>query len=179
MNDRIRKRTKNLTICAMLCALGVILMTVGAFIEVLDLSTAALASLLCIFVVIEIGGGYPWAVWAATSLLSLLLLPQKTPAIFYALFLGYYPVLKAYFERLPQWISWVLKLVTFHASLGLIYLCLKLFIPIALEELGQSWLLLGTYGLALLCFIVYDFALAKLLTAYLYSFRKYFQKMFK
>ena len=52
MNDRIRKRTKNLTICAMLCALGVILMTVGAFIEVLDLSTAALASLLCIFVVI-------------------------------------------------------------------------------------------------------------------------------
>lgn len=163
----------------MFCALGVILMTVGAFIEVLDLSTAALASLLCIFVVIEIGGGYSWALWAATSLLSLLMLPQKSPAIFYTLFLGYYPILKSYFERLPQIFAWILKLVTFHASLGLIYLSLKLFVPIELDELGQSHLLVGTYVLALICFIVYDFALSKLITAYLYRFRKYFERIFK
>lgn len=180
MKDRIRKRTKNLTLCAMLCALGVILMTVGAFIQVLDLSAAALASLLSVIVVIEIGGAYPWALWASTSILALILpLPYKTPVFFYALFLGYYPILKSYFERLPRVISYILKLVSFHAALILIYFGFRLFLPTELEELGGRWLLLATYALALICFVIYDFALTKIITVYLFRFRKYIQRIFK
>ena len=37
MADRIRKRTKYLTVSAMLSALGVIFLALGAFIEVLDI----------------------------------------------------------------------------------------------------------------------------------------------
>ena len=81
MRDRIRKRTKYLTVCAMLCALSVIILSLGSLIEVLDISVAVFASLLCIYAVIEIGGAYPWLVWLVTSVLALLLLPQKTPAL--------------------------------------------------------------------------------------------------
>ena len=49
------KETKKLTISAMTVALGVVFMVVGAVFEVLDLSTAVLASLLVVFIYIEIG----------------------------------------------------------------------------------------------------------------------------
>ena len=100
MRDRIRKRTKYLTVSAMLCALSVIILSLGSLIEVLDITTAVLASLLCIYAVIEMGGAYPWLIWPVTSILALLLLPQKTPALFYALFAGFYPILKEKLEKL-------------------------------------------------------------------------------
>ena len=132
--SRSSMRIKYITVSAMLCALGVILMSVGSLIEVLDLSTAVLASMLCVYAVIEIGKGYPWMIWLVTSILSLILLPIKTPAIFYALFAGFYPILKEKLEKLSRPISWLLKLVVFHLCLGLIFLILKLFLPSALAS---------------------------------------------
>ena len=81
MRNRIRKQTKYLTVSAMLAALGVVLLSLGAMVEVLDISVAVLASLLTVYAVIEMGGAYPWLIWLVTSVLSLLLLPQKTPVI--------------------------------------------------------------------------------------------------
>lgn len=179
MKDRIQKRTQKLTLCAMLCALGVILMAIGALIEVLDLSTAALASLLCVFAVIELGRGYPWAVWAITSLLSLLLLPQKTPALFYTVFLGYYPILKSYLERFPRWISVLGKFVGFHIALILILAGLRLFGLSAQEDPLRIGFGIALYGLALICFWIYDLALTKLITAYLFRFQTKFRRKFR
>ena len=174
MSDRIRKRTKYLTVCAMLAALGVVLMALGSLVDVLDLTVAVLASMLCIYAVIEMGGFYPWALWAVTSLLSLLLLPVKTPAIFYAAFAGFYPILKEKLERLPRVLAWVLKLVTFHLSLGAIVLIYKLFLPAGLEEeFPFFWLLL--YALSLVAFVIYDVALTRLITFYLVRLRHRFR----
>ena len=46
MNDRIRKRTKYLTLSAMLTALSVIILMLGALVDVLDVTTSVLASFL-------------------------------------------------------------------------------------------------------------------------------------
>ena len=175
MNETNRRRTKQLAVSAMLCAIGVILMMLGATVQVLDLSVAALASLLCIYAVIELGGAYPWLIWLVTSILSLLLLPQKTPAVFYALFLGYYPILKSIFEKLPRTVTLLCKLLTFHAALAVIYLTLRLFFPDTLETVGTNWFLAVIYLLALACFLVYDFALTRLISTYLFRFRKRFR----
>ena len=93
----------------MLCALGVVLLLLGSVIEVMDIAMAALASLLCIFAVIEYGGAAPWLVFSVTGVLSLILLPNKTPAAMYVVFLGYYPIIKEKLERLKKPIAWVLK----------------------------------------------------------------------
>ena len=159
----------------MLCALGVVLLSLGSLIEVLDLSTAVIASMLCIYAVIEMGKGYPWMIWLVTSILSLILLPLKTPALFYAFFAGFYPILKEKLEKLSRPISILLKLVVFHASLALIFLVLKLFLPAMLETYGMWWMPLVLYGLLLVCFVVYDIALTRLITFYLLRFRKYFR----
>lgn len=169
------QRIKQITVSAMLSALGVIIMAVGAFVEVLDLSTAVLASMLCIFAVIEIKGSYPWLIWLSTSVLALILLPIKTPAVFYALFFGFYPILKEKLERLSRIVAWILKLVIFHACIGLIFGVFKLFVPAALEDVGGGWMLALLYAMGLACFILYDIALTRLITFYIFRLRNRFR----
>ena len=174
--EKKKQQTKFLTVSAMLCALGVIILMLGSFIEVIDLSVAVVASLLCVYAVIEMGGMYPWLIWVVTSVLSLLLLPQKTPALFYALFAGFYPMIK---EKLEQHfrpaIAIPIKLGAFHVSLALLYAVLRLFLPAQLEGLVLGWFLLGLYATCIIAFFLYDYALTKLISGYLFRWRRYFR----
>ena len=82
----MKKSTKKLTVAAVLCAATFVVMLVGSIFDVMDLSAAALASFAVIFAVIELGGAYPVLVWLVTSSAAMLLLPNKLPAIYFALF---------------------------------------------------------------------------------------------
>ena len=175
MKQRIRQRTKYITVSAMLAALGVLILSLGSLIEVLDITVGVLASLLCVYAVIEIKGVFPWLIWLVTSILSLLLLPQKTPAVFYTLFLGFYPILKEKLEKSPRFLSWVWKLLVFHAGLGGIILVLRLFFPTQLDMGGLWWMPAVAYVAVLLCFVLYDVALTRMITYYLVRLRTRFR----
>ena len=168
-------RLKYMTVSAMLSALGVILLSLGSIIEVLDLTAAVLASLLCVYAVIEMGRAYPWMIWLVTSLLALLLLPVKAPALIYALFAGFYPILKEKLEKLSRVLSWILKLAVFHLSMLAIALLMKLVFHTEIELGTYAWMPLLIYPLALVCFVVYDLALTRLITFYLFRLRKHFK----
>ena len=60
MAGRINKNTRRLTFCAVCVALGFVILMMGSFIEVLDLSAAAFAGMLGVMVVIELGRGWAW-----------------------------------------------------------------------------------------------------------------------
>ena len=177
MSAKNKHQTKLLTISAMLSALGVVVLAIGSVFQTLDLTTAALAAFFCIYAVIEIGGAYPWMVWGVTSFLGLLLLPQKSPAVFF-LFIGCYPILKEKLERLSKALCFALKLVIFHAMAGLFLLTMRIFFP---EELllSVSWMLIGSYVLAVVTFVVYDYALSKVITLYLVRLRDQFRLRLK
>ena len=169
MSTKKRNQTKLLTVSAMLSALGVIVLALGSVVETLDLTTAALASFFCIYAVIELGGGYPWMIWGVTSFLGLLLLPQKSPAVMF-LFIGCYPILKEKLEKRPRWLCWVLKLVIFHVMAALFLLTVRIFFPDELI-LSMGWMLVASYFVGVLTFVVYDYALSKLITFYLLRLR--------
>ena len=175
MSDRIRKRTKYLTVCAMLSALGVLMLSLGAVIEVLDLSVAVLASIFVVYVVIEIGGGYPWMVWGVTATLSILLVNPKTPALFYAVCFGFYPIIKEKWEKRSRWLCRILKLITFHVCLGTVVLILWLFFPAQLDMSGVWWMPAALYALSLVVFIIYDFMLTRMISFYLFRLRNRFR----
>ncbi len=152
--------------------MGVVFLGIGAFIEVLDLTAAAMASFLVIFAVLEMKGKYPYFIYAATALLSFLLLPLKTPALFYAVLFGYYPILKQKLEvHLRRPIAWLIKILFCNAVLALlVFLLEKIFmpgVPILGEGYGHGWLLLCTP-----VFILYDIALTRLITFYIFRLRK-------
>ena len=175
-NKNKRSDTKKLTMCAMLSALGVILLYIGSIIDVLDISMAVLASLACIIAVIEYGKSAPWAIYGVTTVLSLILLPNKTPAVFYAVFFGFYPILKEKLEKLNKITAWVLKEVVFNVCLVLMALAAYFFITVGDNALLNSPIIIaGMALLAELVFVLYDVALTRLISFYIVSLRHRFK----
>ena len=160
----------------MLCALSVIVLGLGAVIEVLDISVAVIASLFVVYAIIEIGGAYPWLIWIVTSIIALLLLPLKTPVLFYALLTGYYPILKQKIERRMARIpAWIAKMGVFVLSLAVIVAVAWLFAPALLETTGGWIMVVATLVLGVFAFVLYDFCLTRLITLYFAKLQKRFR----
>ncbi len=161
------KNTKKITFSAIISALAVAIMYIGALIEVLDLSTAALASICVTLVLTEIGTKYAFLSYACIGVLSFLLLPTKYAAIMFVGFLGYYPMAKAFFERKFQGIlCLVLKFVLLNVSIAVMLLAVRYVMTEAL------WFEIMVLVLANIVFVVYDVALTRLLRAYILVWRK-------
>ncbi len=163
----LKGKTKNLAVAAVLSALGVVIMLLGTVISVLDLTMVAIASIFIFFAVIEMGSPYQYLIYASTSMLSLLLLPDKFSAFLYLIFGGIYPILKQKLEKLPKVISWVLKFVYFNLVLAAMILGSKYLFGIEEEELTIVLFALGNAT-----FFLYDVAMTKLITYYLLGLRK-------
>lgn len=163
-----RQSTKRLAVCAVLTALGVTLSWLGSLVGILDLCTPFITALLLIPIVVEYGRAYPWGIWLATTVLSLLLLPSKAPAAVYLVF-GYYPILKAYLERLPRLICMICKQALYVAvDIALILGSSVLF---GVEEHLPDWypLALGIGGFLVLNLV--DVALTRLVSVYVFKYR--------
>jgi hypothetical protein len=191
MGKGISKKTKKLTLGAILSAMGVALLFIGSFIETLDLTMAALASFFCIFAVIELGGSYPWLIFAVTGVLSVVLMPYSMTGWFYLLFFGYYPILKEKLERLKKPVSWILKVLILNLALAISVVAayflffgqtgtgnlLDAFTLVFGESDAGVSMAIAVWALANVTFVIYDIALTKLITIYLLRFRDKFKKI--
>ena len=72
-------------------ALSVTMMFLTAVIPTLTYALPAAAGVLLIIVVIDVDKKWAFGVYAAVSLLSLLVLPDKEAAVMYVFFFGHYP----------------------------------------------------------------------------------------
>lgn len=172
-------QTKKLTLSAMMVALGTAFMIIGAIIEVLDLSVCALASLLVVFIYLEIGSYYPWLVWICTSIATALLYPASLLWVEYALIFGIYPLVKSYIERLPRW-SWIIvKLFYFNAVIwAMFFICEKLLgIPFFTDE--GTVMKIIVYVFTNVAFIAYDFFITVMVRFYYDKLRSRFKRLLK
>ncbi len=168
----MNNKTQKLALAAVLSALCFIILLLGSVITVLDLSCAAAASLVIIFCVIELGGYYPYLVWLVVSFISLLMLPDKFGALVFALFCGIYPILKSYIERLPKVAGWVIKIALFNIVLTGIIAASRFILGIPTEEIDFS---LIVYGVCNITFFLYDIAVTRLISLYLFKLRHRFK----
>ncbi len=182
------KQTKKITISAMAVALGVVFMALGAFVEVLDLTVAAISSCIMAFVFIEVGKPYTYFVWLGTSLLTFVFFPHSFVWVTYFLVFGIYPILKAYIERTKHafWIP--LKLVFFNIAAPLMILASEylLGIPFFEDDLSvpffeENMLLFKVcvYIFLIIALFVYDIFMTVMIRMYFSTFRKRIQKFFK
>ena len=162
------KKSKKIALCAILSAFSVLMLFIGAVIDVLSMTMTAVASLFIVVVMIEIGPPYPWLSWGVTSALSMILLPNKLPAILYLLFGGLYPILKAQFERLHYVVAWILKLSFINTALLLTVTATKyiFYLNDSSIDFTVPFLLLGNAAL-----ILYYIALSKLILLYIVKIR--------
>lgn len=153
-----------------MCALSVAILSLGSVIEIIDITTAALASFLVIITVIELKGYFPILLYVATSVLSFLILPNKTVTFMYVLFFGFYPILKRHLERLKPIYSWIAKFIVFN-----IMIFIYVIIADKLFFLGNLQAKIYLVILLNIIFFTLDIALTIFITSYVRKLRKLLQ----
>lgn len=170
MNDSIKKLTRS----ALITALGFALLYAASLLPTGRIALAAVAGLLTAVIMISCGVYYSAAVFAATAILGLLILPVKSPAILYVVFLGYYPIIKSFLERIKKPVfRWILKLLIFNIVFALVWLLAKELIAVEAELQTAVWALAVAAGNAV--FIAYDICVSRLIHYYILRFSKYFK----
>ena len=170
------KQIKTLVLCAVLAALSTVILSLGCFLEVFDMSAAMLATLLIPVAVIEGGKVKGVLTYIVTVLLGFLILPVKTPALIYALS-GYYPTLKAVVEKKikKRILAFFIKAIFFNLSLTVFLLSIRLFVPqfeIFPElELGKVLTYIITFAVGNAIFVLYDILLTRVISFYLFNLR--------
>lgn len=172
---------------AMLAALSVVILIPSAL-DVFVYALPAMAGMLTMFAVVELDKKWAMGIYTATALIGLLLVPNKEAVMYYVAFFGYYPVIKAIFEKkLPRVIEYILKFLVFNASILLAGVILINVFGMPYNDLlgidGESafftkYALPVMLALGNLVFILYDIALTRIITVYLLVWQKKFHKLF-
>ncbi|MBQ4317185.1 MAG: hypothetical protein IJC20_02950, partial [Clostridia bacterium] len=159
------KSSKKVALSGIFSALCVIFLFIGSVFQTLDLSAAAMASIVILVSFIELGKKWACGVYAVASILALLLLPYKTAAAVFALFAGFYPIIKEYLNKIrPFWLSVIARVVCFNIFLTLLIFVSYRFFGIEEDFLGFNIVL---YLLANVTFVLYDFALERIAVYYI------------
>ncbi len=116
----MKRASRDLALCGVLCALAVAIMAMGTIIPVATYCCPLLASMTIVPVLIICGEKLSWAMFAASAILSLLLAPDKEAAAIF-LALGYYPIVKPRLDKKPKPRRIVWKLLLFNAAIIAVY----------------------------------------------------------
>lgn len=176
--------TRRIAMCAVLCALAVVMLGLGAIIEVIDITAAAMASLVLLPILLCYGTKYAWLSYAVTGVLGVLLMPQSLGAWMFAGLTGFYPIVKQRLDRLPRVLSWAVKLLLLAAVL-LLYLGIFYFILLGGEgslfdaflkgfgeEEGTPLVAWAVIILSLFTYILFDLLIDRLLVLYYLRWQK-------
>lgn len=163
----------------MMASLGVVFLYLGSLLDVLDISSACVASFCVLFCLTELGIPSAVGVYAALSTLSFLVLPQKLPAFFFALIFGIMPITKMLIEKLGTRIGvvlcYVLKLLLFNGELFVLALLAR-----ELLEIPESTALMIVYiVLANIIFILLDILYGLAVRIYFGKIRQRISKFLK
>lgn len=144
----MRKSSRNMALCGVLCALAVVLMSMGTLVPGATYAAPLLASLTLIPALILCGEKLSWVMFFAAANLSLLLAPDKEAAMIF-LALGYYPLVKPRLDKKPKLLRIALKAALFHGAIFAVYAVL-LFVLQAPEVWQEAMELNLSLGLCLL-----------------------------
>ncbi len=155
-------KVSKLTTAAMCAAFSFVLMYFGTVSGILDMSASVFCGLFTLIILRECNIGLSLGCVAVCSVLTFVLLPDKTASILYLTVGGLYPVLKPVAERIRTPFVWVIK-VLMAAAVVMIYVgAVFLFMP------TEATLMMIPVGLVfgILCFVLYDILLTRFAIVY-------------
>lgn len=115
---------------AVFAALACVLLLIGGVLELLDMTSAAVASAVVLITSVLFDKSTGFSVYAVSAVLTLILMPTATSTIYYGILLGWYPIYKIFLEtkiakKLPRLL---LKLAAFNLGAGgILLLFVKLY----------------------------------------------------
>lgn len=182
------KHSGKVALGAMLTALSVVVLMPTAL-EVLVYALPALASAFVVFATIEMGRKWAFAVYVSSSIVGLIVVPNKEGVILFAAFFGYYPILKAFVESKCRKVTeYLIKLAVFNVTMVGAYLLMIYVFGMPYDELMDfgtdfgrfaryaPWILLA---LGNIIFLIFDKGLTGWITYYIVALQKRFRKLFR
>lgn len=174
------KTSRKVALGGMVTAVSVMLMFLTGVFPFATFALPGIAGLLLIMVVIEMGCRQAVVVYVAVSILAVFITPDREAALFYVIFLGYYPIVKSKLEQLKsRVVEYILKFALFTAAVAVSYVGMVYLFH--LEEIvpGPIWLVVG-YLFFAFTFWLYDQVMSMLIEVYLKKIRpNYLKKLFK
>ncbi len=165
---------RDAALCAVLAALGTVLLYLSGTLPTARLALVAAAGLLPAAAVLTAGLPAGFAVYAVTAALSLLLVPSKGSALVYAAIFGHYPMIKSLAERLPaKPLEWAVKLAVFNALLTVLVLAAG---TMLFDFLAVDWAVWTVYLAGNAAFVIYDLGFSGLITLFISKFGKYIKR---
>lgn len=159
------KSTKELALCGLMTALGVVLLCLGGIIPFALYACPILASAVLVIVRGECRRAYAWVCFAATAVLGVLLGPDKESAALY-LFLGYYPLVKPALDRVrPAVLQWAVKMAIATAAVGAMYALLLYVLAMqqVMEDFAAAapWVVWSSIAMGAALFVIFDILLGR------------------
>ena len=130
--------SRQMALGGMMTAVAVVIMCLGSLIPVNTYVCPVLCILITRVVLERCGRRIGWCYYIATAVLSLMLAPDREAALVYA-FLGYYPMIRPFFEKLGVF-AWYAKLLLFTLAGGASYGML-LVVMGAGAAMNEGWIL--------------------------------------
>jgi len=163
--------SKSIALGGILATLTVLSVFLANVMPTNTFSLFVISSVFVSIVLLEMGVKSAWTFYFATSLLSLILVPDKTLVIPFISFFGIYGIIKYYIEKIRKIvIEYVLKLIFFNVNVFLAYFLVNtLFQTQAVSDKLPLWLL---FVLLQVVFVIYDYIYTLFINYYVNKLKK-------
>ena len=160
-----QNRTGKIALGGICTALAVIFIFGASFVPGIELTLFLISSLFTAVMVIETGAAGGISVFAASSLLGLILVPNKLALIPYVFCFGYYAVLKYFIEKIKSGVlQMTIKVIYFAAVL---FIGLFLFKSVLASGVHMpDWPVGGLFAAGIVMMVLYDYVMTFLINWY-------------
>lgn len=173
------KNSLKIAVCAVFTAMSVALLFIGGAAFVLVYIMPMVTSMLMIILRKTFGVSAALITYAATSILSFILVPDRECMLMYVLFFGYYPIVYPSLEKIKV-LKWVVKLLLFNSMAALVQLALIFLFNIPFLEEGEGIYIIVIFTVLMnILFIIYDFVIKNTFVLYEKKLEKRIKKYFK
>lgn len=175
------KNATRLAVCGIVTALSVILLFLGGITFVLAYTMPMLVGLFMIMLRRTFGTASAWITYAATSVLSFILVADRECMLMYVMLFGFYPIIQDGLNKIkPAFIRIIVKLLMFNVLLAAVQLILVYVFGIPFLDDGEGKWLIAVFAVMMnVIFFLYDRITAKLSLLYSKKIESKIKKYFK
>ncbi|MBR6045339.1 MAG: hypothetical protein IKP47_06880 [Ruminococcus sp.] len=158
-------------------SLCIFFMFCSGIFPMLDYTIPTFAGFLMVIMIVETSPGWAVLTYFAVSFMAVLITPNIQASLLFVLFMGYYPILRYFLDRLSSRVlAWIIKLAVFNAAAVVFYLLFQFVFMTeglleGLERFGK-YAVYVLWGGANVFFVIYDHLLGQLIDIYVNWFRK-------
>lgn len=174
---KVKKVSYKVSLGGIISALSLFFMFLTGFMPIFVYLIPAVCGAMLLIIYVEINAKWAFFTYVSVAVLCLFITPDKEAGLLYIMFLGYYPLLKMFIEKIGNSVfEWILKLIIYNVMIIAYY---QVIIRIVAgsdltEEIGE-WGKYGAFiflGMTNIVFIIYDIAVSRLKNLYVKWFRK-------